>query len=303
MTESILYAGLSMLGIVLVFATGLVIANVKLAVFVDPKQAAIERALPGANCGNCGVPGCGQYAKAVFEGTLPMTKCSVGGPSVVTQIAAILGVEAKETYPYRPVIHCGAKLSDRLQLGHYTGEQTCVSANVVGGVMGCVYGCLGLGDCVRSCEYDAMRMEDGLPIIDYEKCIGCGACVRACPRQIIEQIPFKVERMMVVACNNHDPAKAVREVCKVGCIGCGACARLLPEIFAMKDNLAAIDYEKLTAEIDFGPAVAKCPMDSMVYFGKPLPQYEEQLAGVEGSGAAAKPSKPDTTAEDLAWRG
>ncbi|MCG3179457.1 MAG: Electron transport complex subunit RsxB [Phycisphaerae bacterium] len=304
MGTSMLAAVIAMLAIAAVFCVMLVIANVKLHVEVDPKQAAIEACLPGANCGGCGLAGCSAFAKAVFQQATPVDGCTVGGPGVAKAIADILGVEVTTSYPFRPVIHCGATESDRLGRGNYTGEPTCAAAAVVGGVQGCTWGCLGFGDCVAACEYDAMTLVDGLPRIDYEKCVGCGACVRVCPREIIEQIPFKVERMMVVACSNHDPAKAVRDVCKVGCIGCSACARAIQEVFTIENNLAVINYDKVSETTDFAPAQAKCPMKSMIVFGKPLPRYEEELAGVAAvTESPAPPQPPRPTAEDMNWRG
>jgi RnfABCDGE-type electron transport complex B subunit len=293
-----------MLALALVFCVMLVAANVKFHVHVDPVRAQIETMLPGANCGGCGLAGCSAFAKAVFEKTAPVDGCTVGGPAVAQQIAQTLGVEVTTSYPYRPVIHCGATASERLGRGNYTGEPTCAAANIVGGVQGCTYGCLGFGDCVLSCEYDAMELIDGLPRIKYENCVGCGACVRACPRDIIEQIPFKVERMMVVACCNHDPAKAVREVCRVGCIGCSACARVLPQVFTIQGDLAVINYDKYTGEEDFAAAEKKCPMKSMVYFGKPQSRYQQELAGVAAvTESPAPPEPPRPTPEDMNWRG
>ena len=225
MLVTVLASTAVMLAIAFALSLALVIANVKLAVHVDPRQAALAEALPQANCGGCGYPSCEAYAKAIHAGQVGVDRCTVGGASVAEQLADLMGVEAAVNFPFRPVIHCSARSAQRLKHGHYTGESTCAAADVVGGVQGCTFGCLGFGDCVESCEYDAMTLIDGLPRINYENCVGCGACVRACPRKIIEQIPFKVERMLVVGCANHDPGKAVRQVCQVGCIGCGVCAR------------------------------------------------------------------------------
>jgi ferredoxin len=109
-------------------------------------------------------------------------------------------------------------------------------------------------------------MEDGLPVFDYDKCTSCGACVAACPRNLIELIPFKNEAMLVVACNNRDPARVVRQICKVGCIGCGACARK-SDAFYMSRDLAHIDYDKYTNIEALRPAIERCPIDVMVVAG------------------------------------
>ncbi|MFH1039369.1 MAG: electron transfer flavoprotein subunit alpha [PVC group bacterium] len=40
--------------------------------------------------------------------------------------------------------------------------------------------CVGCGLCVTSCPYGAIRMQDGLAVIDHDACPLCGACVESC---------------------------------------------------------------------------------------------------------------------------
>ena len=44
--------------------------------------------------------------------------------------------------------------------------------------------CDGCGDCVERCYIQAIRMEDGRPVIS-ERCRGCGRCATICPPQAI----------------------------------------------------------------------------------------------------------------------
>jgi RnfABCDGE-type electron transport complex B subunit len=247
---------------------------------VDPRVEAISAALPGANCGNCGYVGCHEYATAVAQGEAEPDRCTVGGPSVASTLSRMLGVEVRETWPHRAVVHCSANLNDRLGDHEYRGEQTCAAADVTPGVQACVYGCLGLGDCATACEYDAIYVQNGLAVVDYNRCVGCGACARVCPRHIISIIPFKAERMPVVACSNKDFGKDVREVCKTGCIGCKICERL-SSLFTMEGNLPTIDYTRYDpARSDVVNALRKCPTKVIQFVGR--------LAGVRAPASSQK---------------
>jgi len=275
-------------------------ANRAFHVAVDPTVEAIAAALPGANCGGCGFVGCGEYAEAVARGEAAVNLCAPGGAACAEQLARIMGVEVEETFPYKAVVHCAAGYDDRLGHVPYEGEQTCAAANLVAGVQGCTFGCLGLGDCTRACKYDAIRLDAGRSTVDYQKCIGCKACATACPRNIITMVPFKAERMLVVACSNKDKGPDVKAVCTVGCIGCGGCSRRC-EVMEMEGNLPVIDYDRYDDPTDFATAREKCPRESMVYVGHPT---AEDLAAV------AEETLPErieadfkTTVDETEWRG
>ena len=263
----------------LAFAGLLGIAKEKFKIEEDPRIGEVGEALPAANCGACGFAGCADFAKAVVEERARCAGCPVGGLAVANKIAAILGIEIVETSPLRPVIHCGAKTYQKKGVVPYDGVPTCEEASLIGVTQACTYGCLGFGDCALSCDFDALHMHEGLPVVDYDKCVGCGACAKACPRRLIELIPFKQERMLVVACSNTEPGKLVKQVCTVGCIACKMCQKLLPDLFEVKDNLAHMNYdhyEHSSEELD--QTVDKCPTNIIVYFGKPAVQDVETKA-------------------------
>ncbi|MBN2212560.1 MAG: RnfABCDGE type electron transport complex subunit B [Sedimentisphaerales bacterium] len=263
-----IYAGVTLLVIGLAFTIILNIADAKLKVQQDPTVEAILNALPGANCGGCGLAGCSAYAEAVAKDHGLMGRCGPGGEALVKQIAAILGIEAAASAPLRAIVHCAAKAEDKINTSRYLGAQSCAEAQMVAGQQDCPYGCLGQGDCVQACEFGAITIIDGLAKVNYAKCVGCGACVKACPRQIIELIPLKEDPTLIIACSSLDKAKEVRSYCKVGCIGCGLCAKLAPTDFQLRQNLAAVDYEKYNPHGDtFGKALGKCPRAAMVWIG------------------------------------
>ena len=87
----------ALIGIVgIIVGFGLGIFGEKFQVEVDEREAAIREVLPGNNCGGCGYPGCDGCAKAINEGTAPITACPVGQKPVWDKIAEIMGVEAGE---------------------------------------------------------------------------------------------------------------------------------------------------------------------------------------------------------------
>lgn len=277
---SVAVAGMMVLGIAFCFVVILSVAYARLKVEQDPKVEAVLNALPGANCGGCGLAGCGAYAEGVVADHALLGKCGPGGEELVHALAAILGIEASTAAPVRPVVHCSAHTADMINGTSYHGINSCAEAHMVAGVIGCSYGCMGLGDCQDACDFDAINIVDGLATVDYSKCVGCGACVKACPRNIIEMVSLIADPLLVVGCSSKDSAKDVRGYCKVGCVGCTLCVKQAPGVFKMQDGIAAIDYENYGSDEDRAKAVEKCPRALLVYVGqnaaKPAPTEKPQ---------------------------
>jgi len=244
-------------------------ANKKFKVEIDPRIESVLEVLPGVNCGGCGYLGCSDYAVAIVTDDDPVNKCTVGGEDCAASLAGIMGVEVGETVIARAIVHCSGHNGDRLGTTEYRGEKRCSAANLVAGVQGCTFGCLGFGDCVRSCSYDAIYITDGLATVDYEKCVGCGACSKVCPRSIITITGFQENLIPVVACSNKDKAKDAKAVCKTSCIGCRACVKN-SDIFSIDSNLSISDYDNYTADHyeDVVKAVEKCPTNCICIIGK-----------------------------------
>lgn len=174
-------------GLGIVIGVGLALASKIFYVYVDPKIEAVEEALPGANCGGCGFPGCSANAVAIVSGKSSPSSCVAGGPDVAAAIARVLGVEItlKEPEVSKPGCYYGVQDADIKYL--YQGISDCRAAALLdGGAKICPIGCLGLGTCVRACPFGALSMGlDNLPVVDTALCTGCGTCERVCPKHII----------------------------------------------------------------------------------------------------------------------
>ncbi len=246
-------------GIGLVAAIVLAIADKYLSVREDPRIGLVTAALPGANCGGCGFPGCDGYARALVAGTAPNGACAAGGDACAGEIAAILGVAAEATEKRVALVKCCGTRSEAIRVGDYNGICDCtVAAATAGGDKGCTYGCLGYGACANVCPKHAISITDGLAKVDKRLCIGCGKCVNACPKNLIELVPASAT--IHVLCNNPEKGPSVRKVCGVGCMGCHICEKLSggPDAghFTFKGFLAQINYTNPPTDTQL---VTKCP--------------------------------------------
>jgi formate dehydrogenase (NADP+) beta subunit len=155
-------------------------------VYEDPRIAEVEGHLAGANCGGCGYAGCSAAAVAIVSGKAPVSVCTVGGAEAATAVAGVMGVDPGSAEPKTSKNECsgGLRAEDRYQ---YMGIQSCRAlSSMYGGKRVCTIGCLGLGDCIKSCAFNAIHMgPEGFPVVDVIKCVGCGACEKACPKDIL----------------------------------------------------------------------------------------------------------------------
>jgi formate dehydrogenase beta subunit len=156
-------------------------------VYEDPRIAKVESCLAGANCGGCGYAGCSAAAVAVVAGEAPPSVCIVAGPEAAANVAAVMGMEAGAAEPLRSYNMCrgGERAPEKYE---YMGLDSCRAVSMLyGGKRECEIGCLGYGDCVKACQFDAIHLgADGFPVVDETKCVGCGACEKACPKGILK---------------------------------------------------------------------------------------------------------------------
>ena len=140
---------------------------VRLRVEGDPVADQIEGLLPQMQCGQCGYPGCRQYAEAVASGESEINQCLPGGDNTVAALADLLGRDA------RPIE------SDRAN----TGRQVAVVDEAW---------CVGCTLCTQACPVDAVvGAAKHMHTILVSECTGCELCVDPCPVACIRMVSLK----------------------------------------------------------------------------------------------------------------
>jgi Na+-translocating ferredoxin:NAD+ oxidoreductase RNF subunit RnfB len=297
--QIIIFAIISLGGIGLAAAVILFFVAQKFKVIEDPKIDLVQEVLPAANCGGCGFAGCRNFAEAMVKaGTMEGFNCPVGGNQVMSEVGKILGLEVSLQDPLIAVIRCNGSKEHAPHKTEYDGAKSCFVANALfSGESGCAYGCLGLGDCVSACIFDAIEMdnETGLPVVN-DKCTACGACVKACPRHIIELRKRGPKgKRIFVSCINEEKGAVAKKNCDVACIGCSKCFKVCTyDAIVMNNNLAFIDYQKCKLCRKCEP---ECPTKSIWEVNFPV-RKEKNIDAKEAS--VNKEVESDVSANNVA---
>lgn len=271
--QDIVITAISLSGIAFLAGVALYYAAKVFAVEEDPMVEAIDDILPGANCGACGVPGCFSFAEKVVKTKDMSLYCPVGGQELSDDIADLMGLEAVEQDKMVARVMCqGGNYSTRT--GEYLGIKSCGAVSTIHQYdLTCPYGCFGYGDCVKSCDFDAIHIVNGVALVDEEKCTACDACVVECPINIIEMQPY--EKTVFIACKSIDAGGAVKKYCEVGCTGCKKCVKACEHEAIHFDNfLATILPDKCT---NCNDCVDKCDTDTIVITKEGIAQIKDKL--------------------------
>lgn len=266
MTE-LLIAGAVMGAIGVLLAAVLALADKKFYVWEDPRIDQVEALLPKANCGACGCAGCRAFAEKAVKGEIQPAKCTVSSPAGVAAIAELLQIDAGTLDRRVARLACAGGQHVARNRVKYEGLASCRAAALVnGGGKGCSWGCLGLADCERVCNFHAIHMDKhGLPVVTEALCTACGDCVNVCPKQLFSL--HAVSHRLWVACKNRADGQTAEADCDVACTACGRCAADAPGgLIQIVNNLAVVDYAKNT--LATRTPIERCPTGAIVWFEK-----------------------------------
>ncbi|NVK49576.1 MAG: RnfABCDGE type electron transport complex subunit B [Cyclobacteriaceae bacterium] len=260
---SIVIAVLALGGLTLALALLLIVANKKLYVYEDERINVVEDMLPHANCGACGFPGCRPFAEALVAGKVLPGKCTVSSPEGREAIGEFLGISVGNEEKKVARLACGGGTNVARNKATYEGMESCQAAALVsGGGKGCFWGCLGLGDCQKVCDFGAIHLDEhSLPVVDLEKCTACGDCVEVCPKDLFSLQP--ISHQLWVNCKNLEKGDDILEDCQVACTACGRCAMDAPgDLIVIENNLPVINYSLAHQTQD---PIQRCPTGAIVW--------------------------------------
>ncbi|NLN92774.1 MAG: RnfABCDGE type electron transport complex subunit B [Candidatus Hydrogenedens sp.] len=295
--SALIIAGAVMLVLGLLLAAMLAAANKKLYVYEDPRIDEVEAQLPAANCGACGFAGCRAFAEAVIRGEATPGQCTASSAEIVESIAEYLGVDAGVGEKHVARLACAGGDDVAKRFAHYEGRYSCRAASLVaGGGKHCTFGCIGYGDCVEVCPFDALHLNEHLiPVVDEDKCTACGNCVTECPKNLFSIQP--ISNKLWVACATRLRGRDAKQACAVACIGCGLCAKAAPEAVSMDGNLPVVDYDK--NEFAVRDAIEVCPSGAICWL-----EDGERIIGEKAQKALDKwfnpPPKKEKPAPEVA---
>ncbi len=264
---SLLIAGVFMAVLGVALAALLAFANQKLFVEEDPRIGEVEQMLPHSNCGACGCAGCRAFAEKIVQGEAMVAQCTVSSPQQAKAIALYLNVDLGSVEKRVARLACAGGRHVAYLRARYAGYNSCRAAHAVsGGGKECAWGCLGLADCMKVCDFGAIHMDiHGLPVVDTNKCAACNDCVEVCPKGLFSLEP--ISHRLWVACKSQADGETAEKACEVACTACGKCVMDSKEgVMSLENNLATVHYA--LNDLTERKAIDRCPTGAIVWYEK-----------------------------------
>ncbi len=224
----------------------------------DYRALKIFQLLKSLDCRKCGFDSCYDFSEAVCERPELVNLCIHSSQTIIKNAVHIWGYEPVFDNGLSARLFCTAGVAQCAEKYRYYGAKTCAGVKLLWeGNRECIYGCVGLHDCVKVCPVSAIEIIDGfLPRIDEEKCIGCGRCAGACPFGVIKLM--ERGHKTYIRCRTFDNGALVHKICSSGCISCMVCVKSCP-YYAIDVSMKVprIDEDKC---VNCGICAAKCPL-------------------------------------------
>lgn len=118
----------------------------------------------------------------------------------ITPDVPLTKVSDKKAY-----VMCSCNKEFKVDCSIFNKQHTCFMINSDNGTgTDCKFSCIGLGDCVKVCPQEAIKIINNTAVVT-SLCIGCGKCVEVCPLHIIKLVPIDTKKMVICSNCNKDP--------------------------------------------------------------------------------------------------
>lgn len=224
----------------------------------DDRALKIFQLLKSTDCRKCGFSSCYEFALAACEAPELVNLCAHSSQTIIKNAAYIWGYSPVFDNNLSARLLCAAGGSSCAEKYRYYGTKSCAGVKLLWeGNRECIYGCVGLHDCVKVCPAGAIEVvDDFLPLINECKCVGCGKCALVCPFDVIKIM--ERDKRTFIRCRTKDPGSVVHRICSSGCISCMVCHKACP--YHAIDLSAKVPRVATDKCVDCGICAAKCPL-------------------------------------------